>query len=132
MRSEYGAGNRSRMVRNRSCAMQSWFRRSTEWTFFQVDEELKHRLFWNHKARIKLGQKKGVSDTDKFFRMYGIVVSSSITKSPIWWSRQTMELAAIADVRHLDGFIDLFCCYVGYLKYASSCVSCLLRMRWLL
>lgn len=110
MRSEYGAGNRGRMVRNRACAIQSWFRRSTEWTFFQIDEELKHRLFWTNKAKIKFGRKKGVSDTDKFSRMYGTVVPSSIPESPAWWSRQTKELAAITDARHSDGFVNLFCC----------------------
>lgn len=108
MRSEYGAGNRGRMVRNRSCAMQSWFRRSTEWTFFQLDEELKHRLFWNNKAMIKFGRKKGVSDTDKFSRMYGTIIPSSILESPAWWSRRTKELAAITDVRHLYEFVDIF------------------------
>ena len=86
-----------RLCRNRAFALQSVFRRSTEWAFFQSDNALKHKLLWNNKAKRALGRTYGASGQDKFSQMYGTVVPSSIPESTAWWKRQTKELAAITD-----------------------------------
>ena len=97
LNSEPGGCTMKRLCRNRAFALQSVFRRSTEWAFFQSDNALKHKLFWNNKAKRALGRTYGASDQDRFSQMYGTVVPSSIPESTAWWKRQTKELAAITD-----------------------------------
>ena len=69
--------------------------------FFQNDNALKHKLFWNNRAKRRHGLAHGASDADRFSQMYGTIVPSNIPESTAWWKRQTRELAAITDVRGL-------------------------------
>ena len=86
-----------KLCRNRAFALESWFRRSTQWAFFQNDNALKHKLFWNNRAKRRCGLSHGASDADRFAQMYGTIVPANIPESTAWWKRQTLELAAITD-----------------------------------
>ena len=86
-----------KLCRNRAFALESWFRRSTQWAFFQNDNALKQRLFWNNRAKRRCGLSHGASDADRFAQMYGTIVPANIPESTAWWKRQTLELAAITD-----------------------------------
>ena len=98
LKSEPGGCHMNKLCRN---ALRSWFRRSTQWAFFQNDNALKHKLFWNNRAKRRHGLAHGASDADRFSQMYGTIVPSNIPESTAWWKRQTRELAAITDVRGL-------------------------------
>ena len=102
LKSEPGGCPMNKLCRNRAFALESWFRRSTQWAFFQNDNALKHKLFWNNRAKRRHGLAHGANDADRFSQMYGTIVPSNIPESTAWWKRQTRELAAITDVRGLD------------------------------
>ena len=101
LKSEPGGCHMNKLCRNRAFALESWFRRSTQWAFFRNDNALKHKLFWNNRAKRRHGLAHGASDADRFSQMYGTIVPSNIPESTAWWKRQTRELAAITDVRGL-------------------------------
>ncbi len=94
--SEFGSGAVQKHCRARALALQSWFRRSSLWPFWQLDMSIKKALFWNHSARKRAG-KACLSGADNFANTYGTVVPSSIVDSTAWWKRQAKELACICD-----------------------------------
>ena len=71
-------------------AMQSFFRRSSLWPFWQAILR-----------RKQMGCRHGVAGAgaDKFAQIYGTIVPSDIPESSAWWHKQTKELAAITDDR---------------------------------
>ena len=101
LKSEPGGCAMHKLCRNRAFALESWFRRSTQWAFFQNDNALKNKLFWNNRAKRRHGLSHGASDADRFAQMYGTIVPANIPESTAWWKRQTRELAAITDARGL-------------------------------
>ena len=101
LKSEPGGCHMNKLCRNKAFALESWFRRSTQWAFFQNDNALKHKLFWNNRAKRKHGLAHGASDADRFSQMYGTIVPSNMPESTARWKRQTREPAAITDVRGL-------------------------------
>ena len=101
LKSEPGGCPMNKLCRNKAFALESWFRRSTQWAFFQNDNALKHKLFWNNRAKRRHGLAHGASDADRFSQMYGTIVPANIPESTARWKRQTRELAAITDVRGL-------------------------------
>ena len=101
LKSEPGGCAMHKLCRNRAFALESWFRRSTQWAFFQNENALKHNLFGNNRAKRRHGLAHGASDADRFSQMYGTIVPANIPESTAWWKRQTRELAAITDVRGL-------------------------------
>ena len=96
---EPGSGQPMRMCRNRALALQSWFRRSSRWAFWQLDAMIKRKLFSSNQAR---GQRQSkVSPTaeqaDSFTRTFGSVIPAKIPESSAWWKNQSRELAAITE-----------------------------------
>ena len=95
VRSEFGSGGHQKLVRSRAMSIQSWFRRSSMWCFFQLDLAIKNALFFGQIARRRCG--KATTNADKFTQTYGNIVPSHIPDSTAWWRRQSKELAAICD-----------------------------------
>ena len=90
--SEEGSGAITRLVRNRACAMQSWFRRSAQWAFFYLDLWIKRVLFFQNAGRRKHGRRHGVGEQDRFARTFGTIVPANIPESTAWWARQAKAL----------------------------------------
>ena len=92
--SEMGTGQPASLCKNRALALQSWFRRSTHWSFWMMDHLLKNRLFLQNRFRRRsLGKAKttpGQPD-DNFAKAYGTVVPAQIPESTAWWKNQSRE-----------------------------------------
>ena len=102
-------------------AMQSFFRRSSLWPFWQADLRIKTTLYYANLRRKQMGCRHGVAGAgaDKFAQNYGTIVPSprpfprrtyaprnsatmrqrterrrsQIPESSAWWHRQAKELA---------------------------------------
>ena len=88
-----------RMCRNRALALQSWFRRSSRWAFWQLDAMIKRKLFFSNQVRghRQLKASPASEQVDNFTRAYGSVIPAKIPESSAWWKNQSRELAAITD-----------------------------------
>jgi len=86
------------VFRNRAFAIQSWFRRSARWLFFELDQTLKRHLFFGkfYRGRSRASA-AGSAATDNFERAFGSVVPKDIPESTAWWREQSRELDAITD-----------------------------------
>ncbi len=85
--SEIGSGAPLRHIQNRATSLQSWFRRTSTWGFFQADSNMKRQLFFKNRARVKSGLGKEAGNN--FERAFGTVMPSSIPESMAWWRRQS-------------------------------------------
>ena len=72
-----------RVCRNRLLSLQSFFRRSSRYCFWQLDMTIKRNLFlWNqHRVRSN----RGVSSEDKFTQVFGSIIPRQIPESSAWW-----------------------------------------------
>jgi hypothetical protein len=84
-----------RVCRNRVLSLQSFFRRSSRYAFWQLDMFIKRTLFF--KNLHSGGYRPKVTDGDKFAQTFGTIIPSSIPESSAWWKMQARELAAICD-----------------------------------
>ena len=105
-----------RVCRNRVLALQSFFRRSSRYAFWQLDMMIKRILFFKN-LHGGLRRPK-VADGDKFAQTFGTIIPCSIPESSAWWKMQSRELAAICD----DGESG------PRLSYAVLVVSCQARV----
>ena len=119
-----GSGAPLRHIQNRAAALQSWFRRTSTWGFFQADNTMKRSLFFKNRARVRGGLGKQTST--KFEKAFGSVVPSSIPESTAWWRRQSKELAAITDDVE-SGLMNLMVSACRSIRAASSQVVILPR-----
>ncbi len=87
--SEIGSGALLRHIQNRATSLQSWFRRTSTWGFFQADSNMKRQLFFKNRAFVKSGLGKEAGN--KFERAFGTVIPSSIPESTAWWRRQSKD-----------------------------------------
>lgn len=71
------------MVRSRGLSLESFFRRSSLWCFFQLDFSIKTKLFFGQKSRRQLGMKTQPAP-DKFTYCFGTIVPSHIPDSTAW------------------------------------------------
>ncbi len=111
---EIGSGNPLGHVQSRATSIQSWFRRSSTWGFFQSDSQTKRSLFFKYRFRVKSGL-GNANPASNFERAFGTVIPSSIPvrwgvvsnrcaahnngsvqESTAWWRRQGKELAVRA------------------------------------
>ena len=84
-----------RVCRNRVLALQSFFRRSSRYAFWQLDMMIKRILFFKN---LHGGPRRPkVADGDKFAQTFGTIIPCSIPESSAWWKMQARELAAICD-----------------------------------
>ncbi len=95
--SEFGSGAVQKHCRSRALALQSWFRQSSLWCFWQLDLSIKKALFFKNAARRRLGRSSPDAPADNFAKYYGTIVPSSIPDSTAWWRRQAKELNCICD-----------------------------------
>ena len=94
--SELGSGSPQKLCRNRLVALESGFRRSPQWIFWQLDRSIKSALFFrNRRSRAQLSSHAAAADG--FSRAFGTIVPSSIPDSTAWWRRHARELDAITD-----------------------------------
>ncbi len=109
LRGEANIGCPTSYTRNRAMAMQSFFRRSSLWPFWQLDMHIKTKLFYANLRKKQMGVTHGVAvaGADTFAQTYGTIVPSDIPESSAWWHKQTKELAAITDDREGP---RVFCC----------------------
>ena len=86
-----------RVCRNRLLSLQSFFRRSSRYCFWQLDMTIKRNLFlWNqHKVRSN----RGVSSEDKFTQVFGSIIPRQIPESSAWW-KAVFSFAFVLDVSH--------------------------------
>ncbi len=94
---EFGSGAVQKHCRARALALQSWFRQSSLWCFWQLDLSIKKALFFKNAARRRLGRASPDAPGDNFAKYYGTVVPSSIPDSTAWWRKQAKELNCICD-----------------------------------
>ena len=106
-----------RVCRNRVLALQSFFRRSSRYAFWQLDMLIKRILFFKNLHGVIRRPK--VPDGDKFAQTFGTIIPSSIPESSAWWKMQGRELAAICD----DGESG------PRLSYAVLVISCQARFQ---
>ena len=101
LRGEATIGCPTSYTRNRAMALQSFFRRSSLWPFWQLDTHIKTKLFYTNVRRKQMGVAYGVAGAgaDTFAQTYGTIVPSDVPESSAWWHKQTKELAAITDDR---------------------------------
>ncbi len=136
---ELGSGAPLKHVQNRAASLQSWFRRTSTWGFFQADNAMKRTLFFKNRARVRGGLGKHTST--KFEKAFGSVIPSSIPESTAWsysshyaaadgthcsahytcfrWRRQSKELAAITDDVE-SGLMNLMVAHLITMRVASS------------
>ncbi len=81
-------------------AMQSFFRRSSLWPFWQADLRIKTALYYANLRRKQMGCRHGVAGAgaDKFAQSYGTIVPS-----PGPFPRRTYAPRNSATVRRIDG-----------------------------
>ena len=94
--SEVGSGAPQKHCRARALALQSWFRQSSLWCFWQLDLSIKRALFFKNATRHRLGRSPDASGSN-FGKHFGTVVPSTIPDSTAWWRRQAKELNCICD-----------------------------------
>ena len=82
--SEFGSGALQEHCRARAFALQSWFRRSSLWCFWQLDFAIKKALLRKNFARRRVGRASAGAPADNFSKWFGTVVPSSIPDSTAW------------------------------------------------
>ena len=86
---EIGTGALQKHCRSRALALESWFRQSPLWCFWQLDMSIKKALFFKNTAQQRFRQKDASGDA--FARAFGTVVPSTIPDSTAWWRRQAKD-----------------------------------------
>ena len=86
-----------RVCRNRLLSLQSFFRRSSRYCFWQLDMTIKRNLFLWNQYRVRSNLKSGASSEDKFTQVFGSIIPRQIPESSAWWRAQTRDLEAICD-----------------------------------
>ena len=95
--SEVGAGGTQAFARKRLTETDSWFRRSSLWSFWMLDRLVKTALFFKTKARRAAGREQQADDPDPYHRNFGTASPAFIPESTDWWKRQTRDLFAMSD-----------------------------------
>ena len=106
-----------RVCRNRMLSLQSFFRRSSRYAFWQLDMMIKRHLFFFNLHRVNSHRKSTAAPNDKFAQVFGTIIPRNIPESSAWWKArfclcvvvssahvherraevQSRELAAICD-----------------------------------
>ena len=95
--SEFGSGAVQKHCRARALALQSWFRQSSLWCFWQLDLSIKKALFFKNAARRRFGRASPDAPGDNFSKYYGTVVPSNIPDYTAWWRKNAKEFNCICD-----------------------------------
>ena len=74
-----------RVCRNRLLSLQSFFRRSSRYCFWQLDMTIKRNLFLFNQHRVRSNLKSGASSEDKFTQVFGSIIPRQIPESTAWW-----------------------------------------------
>ena len=79
---EPGSGQPMRMCHNRALALQSWFRRSTRWAFWQLDAMIKRKLFFSHQQRKS--KASAADQSDRFAATFGSCLPQKLLETTAW------------------------------------------------
>ena len=74
-----------RVCRNRVLALQSFFRRSSRYAFWQLDMMIKRQLFFKNLKCGHARQKPPVPSNDRFTQTFGTIIPRDIPESSAWW-----------------------------------------------
>lgn len=96
---EPGSGRPQKYVISRLTSIEQWFRRNSQWGFFQLDRLIKSKLFWHKRSKAKsTGQSQPAPKTQDIYEtLYGSVQPACIPESTAWCSesnRNAMQLEA--------------------------------------
>lgn len=75
----------ARVCRNRLLSLQSFFRRSSRYAFWELDMTIKRHLFFFNLHRVRCNLKSGASSEDKFTQTFGTIIPRRIPESSSWW-----------------------------------------------
>ena len=82
-----------RVCRSRLLALQSFFRRSSRYAFWQLDMSIKRQLFLSNFYRKRCCPSSAApANSDRFTQTYGSVLPHQILESTSWWKQQKFEL----------------------------------------
>ncbi|MDP6676562.1 MAG: hypothetical protein QGI29_03260 [Pirellulales bacterium] len=98
--SEAGSGGTQALARNRLLSMESQFRRSALYGFFQYDRLNKTALFFKEKRRRQAEAHNVTPDGpggDPCTRIFGEKQPTDLPESSTWWNKQQKDICAIAD-----------------------------------
>ena len=74
-----------RVCRNRMLSLQSFFRRSSRYAFWQLDMMIKRHLFFFNLHRVNSHRKSTAASDDKFAQAFGTIIPRNIPESSAWW-----------------------------------------------
>ena len=74
-----------RVCRNRLLSLQSFFRRSSRYAFWQLDMMIKRHLFFFNLHRVRSNWKSTAAPDDKFAQAFGTIIPRHIPESSAWW-----------------------------------------------
>ena len=74
-----------RVCRNRLLSLQSFFRRSSRYAFWELDMMIKRFLFFFNLHRVRSNLKSGASPEDRFAQTFGTIIPRHIPESSSWW-----------------------------------------------
>ena len=75
----------ARVCRNRLLSLQSFFRRSSRYAFWELDMTIKRHLFFFNLHRVRSNLISGAPSEDKFTQTFGTIIPRRIPESSSWW-----------------------------------------------